>query len=228
MTAWILRACTLATIAFMASAIGLSLPESAHAAGGDIKIIVGMTTSEVTLTYHPWPCGTDYWHCDEGNHSSNTGLDMSNALGATGGASVYFQAFVASGYAYAVIQNHQYGTSYCPGADVAVWIPYPDSSQGTWIGYIDFVQVNVSQSFGTSFYVSGYGYSVQAIGSVVSGRGTGSCISDASHLHQSGTPNSPYMWTNWGADADDDAGKGGVQINPTSDNSSNWLHWITY
>ncbi len=222
------RAASFLLLTLLAVGAGLALPDSARAAGGDIRIITGMATIEVTLTYNPGACGTSYWHCDEGNHPNNTGLDMTNALGSTGGRNVYFQSYTYSGYAYAVIQNHQYGSSYCPGADVAIWIPYPSSAVGTWIGYIDFVQVNVTQSFGSYFYLSSAGWTIQSIGTVVSGPGSGNCMSSGSHLHQSGTHNTPFLWTNWGVDADDDPGIGGVQINPTGNTSSNWLHWITY
>lgn len=222
------RLATGIALMLLAVASAVALPSPANAASGDIRVFVGMATTEATLTYHPHACGTAYWHCDEGNHPNNTALDLTNTTGATGGAAVYFQSYTRSGYAYGVITNHQYGTSACPGADVALWVPYPDSSVGTWIGYVNFVQVNVSQTFGTGFYVSGGGWTIQPIGSVVSGPGTGNCNSTGSHLHQSGTHNAPFLWTNWAVDADDDPSVPGVQINPTGDSSQNWLHWITY
>ncbi|MGE3424139.1 MAG: hypothetical protein AB7N24_19010 [Dehalococcoidia bacterium] len=215
------------SVIFLATAIGLSSPGAASASGGSIVVITGMTTSEVTLTYHPDSCGTSYWHCDEGNHPSNTGLDMTNALGSTGNAAVWFQSYTYSGYAFAVITPHQYGSSYCPGADVAIWIPYPNDESGTWVGYVDFVQVNVSQTFGTGFYV-GSGWTFHTIGTVVNGVGSGNCSSTGSHLHQSGTQSGTNMWTNWPVDSDDDSGKPGIQIQSTGSYGDNWLHWITY
>lgn len=221
------RSLSVMVLCLLAIATGFGVPERAHAAGGSIQIIAGMATTEVTLTYHPHACGTSYWHCDEGNHPNNTGLDMTNATGTTGGRAVFFQSYGNGGYAYAVIGNHQYGSSYCPGADVALWVPYPTSAVGTWIGYANFVQVNVTQTFGTAFYVT-TGWIGHPIGTVVSGPGSGNCLSTGSHLHQSGTYNTPFFYTNWTVDTDDDSGKAGVQINPTGNFSTNWLHWITY
>lgn len=74
----------------------------------DIRIISGLQTTEVTLTYHPDSCGTAYWHCDDGNFPANAGLDMYNALGPTSG-NAYFEAYpVATGtYAVGVVYDHQ-------------------------------------------------------------------------------------------------------------------------
>lgn len=216
-----------AMVALAAAAV-LGLPDSGHAqSAGDIRVIVGMHTYNVKVTPHWHACGTSYWHCDEGNHPNNTGLDMSNAVGGTGGQPVSFQSYTNAGYAHGTIMNHQYGSSLCPGADVVMWVPSPVGT-GTWIGSINFVQVNVTQTFGTGFYLASSGYTIHAMGNIVNGPGTGGCPSDAAHLHQSGTHNTPWLWTNWSVESDDDPSLPGRNIYPTGSSSSNWLHWISY
>ena len=202
--------------------------DTAMASGGDIRIITGLATGEATISYHPDSCGTDYWHCDEATHPTNTGLDLTNATGST--TSTYFQSYTYGGYAYAVASNHMAGSSLCPGVDIRLWVPYPDSSVGTWLTYIDFVQMTPGITFGSGFYVATSGYTITYVGSVKQTAPGGGCPWDGIHLHQSGTPqgSGPYVWTNWGVETDDDSGIAGRQINSTGDPVYNWLHQVTY
>ncbi len=206
--------------------------DSALAAGGDIRIIAGLATSEVTITPHADACGTAYWHCDEASHPTNTGLDLTNTLGST--TSTYFQSYTYGGYAYAETSNHLANGSKCPGVDIHLWVPYPDSSTGTWVTYIDFVQIEPGIAFGSSFYLASSGWTITYVGSVKQSAPGGGCPWDGIHLHQSGTPrgsSAPYLWTNWGVESDDDPapnGPNGNQINPTGDTVYNWLHAIQY
>lgn len=209
----------------LAIALGIGAGNARAAAGGDIRVIVGMHTYEATVSPHADSCGTSYWHCDEAGRPANTGLDLLNAVGPTATA-VSFQSYTSSGYAYGTILNHTTGGSLCPGADVFVWIPYPNSSTGTWVGSIDFVQVGVTQTFGTQFTI-GSGWTIQAIGNIYSSAPGGGCPWTGAHLHQSGTPG-PNVWTNWNVEDDDDPNISGRQISPTGSSSTNWLHWIWY
>src|SRR6185312_11837827 len=216
-----------AAVAISAIALGLSV-DSAQAGpgGGEIRVVVGMTSYEATIQTHPDPCGTDYWHCDEGSHPSNTSLDLTNAVGATANEPVDFQSYGYSGHGTGVISNHDNGISLCPGADVRVWIPYPDPQIGTWIGSFDYVQVYVNQTWGTQFYV-GTAWTIQQLGAIAPSAPGGGCPWTGVHYHQSVTP-VPYVYTNWPVENDDDSGIAGRQIYPTGSASDNFLHAISY
>lgn len=204
--------------------------DSANATGGDIRVITGLATGEASITPHSGSCGTDFWHCDEASHPSNTSLDLTNAVGATGNATVNFNSYTYGGYAYAVTSNHVAGGSLCPGVDVNLWVPYPDSSVGTWIGSVDFVQITPGITFGAGFYLASAGWTITYMGTVKDGNPGGGCLWDGVHVHQSATPRStiPYVWTNWGVESDDDGAKAGRQIWSAGDFATNWLHQIQY
>lgn len=200
----------------------------AAVAGGDIRVINGLATSEVTIVPHAGACGTDYWHCDEPSWPNNTGLDVFNTLGLTAGTNAFFQSWTGSGYAFAQVYNHIRRGSLCPGVDVELWIPYPDSQTGTWIGSINSVQISPTIAFGTQFYLASYGWTVVTLGPVVGSAPGGGCPWQGIHYHQSGTHAPPHLYTNWEVENDDDPYIGGRQIDPTSNTNSNYLHWITY
>jgi hypothetical protein len=196
---------------------------------GDIRFITGMATGKATITYHPWPCGTDYWHCDEQSFPNNTALDLTNATGATGNAAVYLQSYAYTGYGYAVPTNHIGGGSVCPGVNFAIWVPYPDSSVGTWVTSINLVQMTPNITFGAGFYLNS-GWTITYAGTVADSHPGGNCDWQGDHLHQSGTPRGsiPYAWTNWSVESDDDPSVFGRQIFSTGDFSANWLHAVQY
>jgi hypothetical protein len=215
-----------ATLCSLAASAGLNTPSDASAAGGNIYLITGLHTYEATVSFHPGSCGTDYWHCDEVGHPANTGLDLTNTVSPYTATQVSFQSYGTGGYGYGTILDHVSGGSLCPGADVYIWIPYPNSAQGTWIGSVDFVQVAVTQTWGTQFLFD-TAWTIQAIGSIYTSHPGGGCIWQGTHLHQSGPPGS-HVWTNWSVESDDDPLVGGRQIWPTGSHGSNWLHWIHY
>ena len=192
---------------------------------GNIRIITGMATNEVTIQSHEQTCGgvyNTYWHCDEpGVNAANLWLDLTNAIASTAGSNVYLQTFGYSGYAYGYVEDH---IGSCPGADVRIWIPYPDASVGTWISRVNYVQFPRSIAVGTSIYI-GSNWTVVYLGQI--GSGSACPLSMGPHLHQSATPGS-FVATNTPVTADDDSGIAGIQIYPTNSYYDNWLHNIAY
>lgn len=214
----------------LAAAAALAVPHDSRAYSyTDMRIVSGLATTEATLTYHPDPCGTSYWHCDDANFPANAGLDMSNAIGSTSG-SVFFDVYnSASGtYAVGVVQNHIHGGgtgSTCPGVEIHLWVPYPNPTTGTWIGWENYVQLNPTIAFGTNIYTATSGWSIANLGTLATSRPC--AYWTAPHLHQDGG-SGPGVYSNWPVDADDDASIGGVQINPTGNTATNFLHQIYY
>lgn len=208
-------------IFLLAAAFGVGAAAGVRASGGTVYFIVGMATSEATISYHPDSCGTDYWHCDEQGRPNQTALDLTNSLGSTAGAAIWFQAsstqYVS---AYAHFDVFPPGT-YCPEVRATMLIEVG----GSWIsgGTIDYIHTqNVNISSGTEIWV-GWGWSLLDLGDVVMASGCG-----AAHSHQSGTHGPTYMWTNWSVESDDDGGIAGRQISPTGSYWVNYLHYLSY
>jgi len=205
----------------LASAFGLGLGSDASAAGGNVRFIVGMATTEATISEHPDPCGTTYWHCDEEGRPNQTALDLTNTSGATNGAAVWLQAWSTPGTsAYARFTAFPPG-QFCPEIRATILIEVG----GSWIspGTVDYILLtNFQVATGTEIWL-GSGWTFVQLGNIGMASGCGN-----PHLHQSGTHNPPYMWTNWPADGDDDPSISGHQINLTGDTSYNFLHQVTW
>jgi hypothetical protein len=216
--------------AAMASPIFLHNSVQPAKAAGFIRIIVGLNTYEATITPNGATCtatGTSaYWHCDEGNRPQNVGLDLTNTVGSTAIATS-FQSHGSSGYAYGYVENHYVaGVSYCPGRDIAIWIPYPSAAVGSWVGYVDYVQISPSATVGSTFYI-GTGWTFAGMGTVHGSAPGGGCPWAGAHLHQS-TSSGFYMGHNPSLISDDDPSWSGMQIYTTGSVSDNFFTWISY
>jgi hypothetical protein len=210
----------------LAAAAGITQSPVAHASSFiDLRIISGMASTSQYAYPHSDPCGTAYWHCDDASFPANAGLDLHDAAGSDD-RDVWFEAYPGSGsgYAYAVTSNHNDGVSLCPGVNINFWVPVPDSNTGTWIGWENYVQINPSITFGTSFYTSTTGWTLLNLGHVAQLRPCSSWT--GAHLHQDGGTGAG-IYSNWSLDDDNGAGFG-LGINPTGDYNYNFLHQLYY
>ena len=192
------------------------------------KIIMGMATTQAWAYPHAMTCGgtySAYWHCDEGGFPNNVALDIHDYFG-NDLRDTYWQshASASTGYAYAETSNHDDLSTNCHGVNVHLWIPYPESTYGTWIGYENYVHIDNSISFGSYWYTNTFGWTIVKLGTVTN---TNYCPGywDGAHLHQSG--GSGPISTNWTMN-DDDGSHFGLDIITTGETTNNWLHWVYY
>jgi hypothetical protein len=201
----------------------MSVTDTARAATyTDLRIIGGVAGNVLYAEPDAHACGTDYWHCDEVSpFTGQVALDLHPTDG-NYNKSVWFQSFPVgpNGYAYAVASVTQPGSGFRPAVKLHFWIPKPNSSTGTWVGWENYVQIIPSVSQGANFYTSQTGWTVVQMGTIASpNQGDPAPCSawTGPHLRQSGGTG-PNIFTNWG----------GLGIYPASDVYNNDLHRIVY
>jgi hypothetical protein len=214
------------SIVALAAMFGLTTQSPTSAASYiDMRIIGGIATNDMYAYPHADPCGTDYWHCDEAM-AAQVALDLIPSDGDYA-KNVWFQSWSASGsgYAYAVVSHAPAGN--CPAARVQMWVPYPNSSSGTWVGWENYVQITPTIAHGTTFYTSSYGWTLVNLGPIHTDWENPPCaLWEGPHLHQSGGTG-PNIYTNWALN-DDNGGSWGLGIYPASDTNYNFLHQVYY
>lgn len=211
-------------LASLALATGLAMGSTASAASYiDMRIIGGVPAIDTYAEPHSDPCGTDYWHCDEAGLPTQVALDL-HPSDHDYNRTAWFESWSnsGSGYAYGVVSYSAPG--FCPGVKIHIWVPYPNSSTGTWVGWENYVQINPTIVNGTSFYTASYGWTLLTLGPIAT---TKPCASwSGAHLHQSGGTG-PNIYTNWSLN-DDNGSAWGLGINPSGDTNYNFLHQIYY
>ncbi len=221
------RIAPVAALVLLACAASLLTAPTAHAASyTDLRIVSGLTGNNHYAEPHADPCGTDYWHCDETGWPSQAALDIHPAGNDFTGTHGWFESVTLSpyGYAYATVTVVPPGS--CPGVQIHLWIPRPDSATGTWVGWVHYLQISPTITNGSYFYTSTSpgSWTVVDLGPVAITRPCSAWTGP--HLHQSGGTG-PNIYNNWSLN-DDNGATYGVRIYPASDYSSNWLQDVLY
>ncbi len=191
--------------------VGAFVTAPPDAESSQVRLIVGMNTTNAKLSWGWHPGGT------------RDSLDIINNGGATAGTAVSWMSIRMAGSVKVRVTTVAY-TGTCTGVRMDVQNDVTDVQLGDYW----YVHISPAVSVGTT-WKDGQGWTVQQVGTVLS-QENASCVNaglwSGPHLHQGGESyTTPLSGNSKWNELDDGIGQ---VINPTFDEDDNWLHQYQY